>query len=80
MNDVTRTGCSILCCYPLEAITVFAQGSGGQGTTLKERVGQQGSFGLSLTILLTLRRVAYDGRWPSVHSIALALVSHGRFD
>jgi hypothetical protein len=71
MGDVMRTGCSILGYYPLEPIAVFVQGSGGQGTTLKERVGQRGSFRLSLTILLALRRVAYDGRWPSAHSIAL---------
>lgn len=77
-SGVMRTGCSILCNYPLQAIAVFAQGSGGQGTTLKERVGQKGSFGLSFTILLALRRVAYDGRWPSVHPIAL--VSQCKFD
>jgi hypothetical protein len=71
MGDVMRTGCSILRYYPLEPIAVFAQGSGGQGTTLKERVGQRGGFGLSLTAILSLRRVAYDGRRPSVHSIAL---------
>jgi len=76
-SDVMRTGCSILRYYPLEPIAVFAQGSGSQGTTLKERVGQRGGFGLSFTILLALCRVAYDGRWPSVHSITLV---SGRFN
>jgi hypothetical protein len=51
----TSTGCLILGCYPLDAIAVFAQGSGGQGSTFQERVGQKGSLDLSLTILLALR-------------------------
>lgn len=65
-NVVTHTGCSTLGCYPLEAATVFAQGSGGQCSSFQERVGQTSSLDLSLTILLT-----FDALWPSpsVHSM-----------